>query len=208
MILFFLACASDVVFEGTLVGNAGSGKGKLAENDNITFVDSQVQVLSLSVFDQNNTEQFAQDINANILTESIPMPAGHGFRMQLKLAASTVSYLQNNVAAEYTIPQMNVDFYLNTELEPTTFLFEFGSSNWLLDADPAQMIKNKSSLFVDANGNGEIDTEERNVPIGQGENHSEEDPIDDDTQEDTGMEDPEEDDTGTEDDTGSEDTGE
>ena len=166
MILFLLACASDVVFEGTLVGNAGSGKGKFAENDNIQIVESEITVLSLSVLDVEGIELYKEMIHVDIVQEPMPMPMGEGETLTLQIASRSISYIQNDVFMEYKLPEMNVVFQLNQSLVDAQYLFELGRKNWLEDPEPENLVIQSSSLFLDSNQDGSIDEEERSNPIG------------------------------------------
>lgn len=187
MIIWLLfACRSDVVYDGTLVGNAGSGKGKLARTTGAECVNPEVLVSEMRYFDSSGTLQSTETIGADLFQE-IPVAFGSPASVEMDLGAFDLNCTQNNQAQTIPFSATTVSLTMASPLEDDFYIIELGDPEWLAMTDPEIPLINGSAIFVDADGDGILSASEEQLILGEGDQRglSEEE---EDEEDDTGEE--------------------
>jgi hypothetical protein len=171
---FTFGCISeDIIHDGTLVGNAGSSKGKLAENAFFVYGssadenDNELFIQMIVAFDQSNNVLYEIHPNVDFLSQDIQIPVDDIYHLQFHSKKTQIRYYHQTMLKEelLEIPESEINFYLQKKWEDKNYIFEFGEHDWLNAENPIQNFLYSSSIFEDINGDGIIDENERANPL-------------------------------------------
>jgi len=175
MILLFslIACRTDVTFQGTLVGNPGTGKPKLAENSSVRYTAAKATIGSIiSDNDQSNNIDREIDLLSN---DSLELPKGTTNSLQVYFSDCSLS-IAGTTEENFILPAFILNLSSNTPFtisETETYIIELAYTGWLdepsnLDPDMlADILSSQSALYLD-NGDGILSDEERQSSLATG----------------------------------------
>ena len=176
LLYFILGCIrEDIVHDGTLVGNAGSSKGKLAENDFFVYgsssstdlYENELFVQQIIAFDQESNILYDIQPDVDFLSQSIQIPVDDIYHLRFHTKTTQIRYDHNSTLKEeiLEIPESEIDFYLQKQWEDKNYIIEFGERDWLGSDNPIEKFLYSSSIFEDVNGDGDVDDNEREYPL-------------------------------------------
>ena len=184
MIVWLLfACRSDVTYEGTLVGNAGSGKGKLARTTGLECSNPNIQVSEMRYIDASGNVQSTETIDEDLFA-GIPIPDGSPSQLQLDLGTFSITCAQHNQEEMFSFPDTTISISMLAALVSDNYIIELGEAEWLRTIEPRNALQNGSAIFIDVDGDGLLSTEEEAEVLGRGDERS----LDEEDRNDTGDE--------------------
>lgn len=190
---WLLACRTDITYEGTLVGNAGSGKGKLAISQGFDCTDPVIPVDHLSYLNDQNETLLVDDVGTtDLFTDGVGLASGEYQLLDLSMAAFSLTCMGPDGEVSWEFPAQVLRFSITSPIESRSYLFELGTVDWLLSDRPEEALQTASTMWLDGNQNGEVDVADSQVGTIETDNDSDyEDDLDDDhddDHEDTGEE--------------------
>lgn len=182
MIVWLLfACRSDVTYEGTLVGNAGSGKGKLARTTGLECSNPNVQVFEMRYIDASGNVQSTETIDEDLFA-GISVPDGSPSQLQLDLGTFSITCAQHNQEEMFSFPDTTISISMSSALISDNYIIELGDPEWLRTTDPRSALQSGSAIFIDVDGDGLLSTEEEVDILGAGDERSFDEEDSDDTE--------------------------
>jgi len=154
-----LGCRTDVTYEGTLVGNAGSTKGKLTSTSGYTCDAPQIPISNIQLFNIQGDELYV-DMNptSDLLVEGMEIPLVDASSVYLEMGnwelVCTVGAEENIFA--FVSPTLDLALSGNGLTE--NMLIALGDEDWLLSPNPQEALEQNSTLWNDGNANGDIDS--------------------------------------------------
>ena len=192
IVLAMLACRIDTQHEGTIVGNPGDAKGKLAEGEGVEFY-SAIGIMESILLRSQQQEQLIEldfpDGDFDLLQpeESVSIPAGEWDSMSI--VYQEISIYGNNLIDDIDFDILLEDVEIELDGQKA---FDISEGNYILElARPAWLtsdllmtiegeeevifigsdsvfydevfgsVIDQTGLFIDSNGDGEIDIDER-----------------------------------------------
>ena len=190
--LWMLACRTDITYDGTLVGNAGSGKGKLSISQGYDCTDPVIPVEQLSFQDGNGTVLASQSYTeTDLLTDGVDVASGEYLVLEMNLAPWTLDCQGPNGNETFVFSALRLRFDVQSPMTEGAYIFLLGDSEWLSDSHPEERLQTQSSVWLDVDQDGVLNPETDSiVGTATSDDHSDDS---DDHEDDTG--DDEEDDT-------------
>lgn len=184
-ILGLLACRTEgIVYDGTLVGNAGSTRGKLAESKDHACADPVVYVNQVRYLDSTGVETSLWTGTVDIFHQALPLENGSHGIVELQIEEFALQCSVGGNETTYNFVGGTLQLVPQTTLSATNYILELGTKDWLVAPNPTLLLYSASALFIDSNGDGVLQTEEA-TPVGHGENRSTHDDTDEDEDEQT-----------------------
>ena len=150
MIAFFLmltACSSDVVLQGTLIGNPSKGKASLAQGDNVSYTSASGYANSGYYIRQNNTMNLQNevlhsiDLTLDLLNPDMEIELLKGDWVGLGIDFPDGIQIEGtrDSGGSFSIQTPPLFVVLgNSEtftIDDSTYLIEIGKPGWIADAD-------------------------------------------------------------------------
>lgn len=189
MLWFLLACQTDVVHDGTLVGNAGSGKGQVAPNINATCETPQMIVNEIQYLDHHRRIMHSVQGQWNLF-EYFPIEQGRYEHLLISVEGGTITCFVDG-GSTITLPKVSNnrfssedfedqfsalqstqeqkefdmephtwDFLMTEDIRNSSYILQIGIQDWIYDEDPVWLLKEASVLYWDRNENGTLDSSE------------------------------------------------
>ena len=160
-ILFVLGCRTEVAYEGTLVGNAGSGKGKLAITTGVNCEQPVIPVTQLNYLSEGGGVEATDTLSGiDLMKDGLSLRTGTFSSVQIQMDNWQLDCMKGQAPITFSFVEPLVTFNLQAEILPSTYILMLGDSEWLEDPRPEVRLQAFSSMWTDVNANGEIDTED------------------------------------------------
>ena len=195
-----LACTDP---NGTIIGNPGDGKGKIAESNNVELWDAEVVAPQIILYQGETETVIDLDFDGNNLFDifdedsTFEIPVGKWDSMEVLLPELHLIGAIQDLGMEnpFNFTLFDIIFSLNGQNDFSTseqyYILEVGKPNWLdkekieniiLEEDTADDHKSEfediaiihSALYLDLDRNWEINSEDRAVPVAYTEEVKEE----------------------------------
>ena len=169
-ILGLLACRTEgIVYDGTLVGNAGSTRGKLAESKDHDCADPVVYVSQVRYLDSTGVENSLWMGTVDIFHQELALENGSHGIVELQIEEFALQCSVGGNETTYNFVGGTLQLVPQTALSATNYILELGTKDWLVAPNPTLLLYSASALFVDSNGDGVLQTEEA-TPVANGAN--------------------------------------
>ena len=196
MIFLYLSLAcTDGTNEGTIIGNPGDGKGKLAESENVEIFEAEAVDPQIILYSGDDFHEIDLDLEEGFFVDlmdpdqGFEIPAGIWTSMRIK-AEFLYVFGEIDIGEdwiEFDFELENIDISLNGQkdftIDSQEFILEIGTPNWLneetlspfIDEDEMEIenfeeellevTEERSGFYTDSDGDGEVDEEEREHPV-------------------------------------------
>jgi hypothetical protein len=183
--LTFLAC-TGTSHEGTIVGNPGDAKGKLASSSDVEFYSAWGDIQSMELIQGGNSVpiDFIADIDLLDLTHTFSIPAGHWDSLYVSFLDIGIEGIDLTDGRSFIIALQNFENNMNGvsfDISEEEYVFEIASPDWLrseflnliagediyIDSetiyyeDVLEPVQQQTMLFVDTDGDGDVSEKER-----------------------------------------------
>lgn len=172
--LWILACRTDITYDGTLVGNAGSGKGKLAISQDYDCTESMIPVEQLSFLDVNGDVLDSQMYTeTNLLTDGVDVASGDYSSIEMNLATWNLDCQGPNGSVFFAFDAMQLAFEVQSPMTAGAYIFLLGDSNWLESPHPEERLQTNSTMWFDVDQDGEVNPDVDSMVGRTADEHSE-----------------------------------
>ncbi len=201
-LLVLNGCRTDVRYDGTLVGNAGGGKGQLVTTSGMSCTTPTIPISQIQLLDATGGVVYTtENPSTDLLTEGVKFPIIEADKLSLQMSSWRLDCVYEGVDVVFNFENPLIEFSLQESLSGISVIFYLGDTDWLLDTDPQQILQTQSTAWLDQNQNGRVDEYEPLFGYAEGEvQDDDQDDTDADDHDDTG-ETEESDDTGESEDT-------